>query len=695
MWTCPICKTTNDTYICTSCGFDASRDYTHHRFLCQLSESASKIPKPVQPGENILMTNGDEKTIFGKELDRSKVRTVYFLNSKRNIGEDAWDVSEGQNGRVLAWTKEEEGGLLGLYIAANGNIIANRDSSNLFWLYENLENIFGLEFLQTCQTEDMNGMFCGCKSLKTLDLGCFNTRCVKDMDYMFSECTSLERLDVSGFDTSRAEGMVQMFFYCRNLKAVDLTRFDTSQVEDMCFMFEGCEKLEKLDLSRFDTSQVKNMIDIFKDCSSLTELDISNFDIRQIKEDYFSFEEYTGLSKLPHVKVKQSVKLWPSTIMELAKLGESYYQLEEAKMDIRSSKRIGIPLSERESQWLQKTAASGEKEAQLQLSVYYNNRSIHVRCGEVHYETLDGLAFFWQKRAWTRYLTPRNVSYPHEFDYVYPEDSLTADQEYIIALDYDLKIRSEAQKMHSKAADRLNEEEFLKLKGIVERNRESWLRKAAEHGSKEAQYYLGILLYSVSQEEGLDWLDKSQAQGYEPAKTVLSRRAEQEKNISKAGFLEKMFHKKSSEKNILPLEIDPVKKPEFLGLCRLAEEGDLEAKLFLAKEYEKEGLWDQAFPLYTPVAWSGNPFVMEIVAGCYAEGKGTEKNLAEASFWYERALRRGKPTMEDPAKNLDEQEKRELLSSKQKHILRLDAEAGAYEKQKSKEGDEDVEVSKL
>lgn len=163
------------------------------------------------------------------------------------------------------------------------------------------------------------------------------------MDYMFSECTSLEQLDVSGFDTSQAERMVQMFFYCRNLKTLDLTRFDTSQVEDMCFMFEGCEKLEKLDLSRFDTSQVKTMIDIFKDCSSLRELDISNFDIRQIKEDYFSFEEYTGLSKLPHVKVRQSAKLWSSTIRELAKLGESYYQLEEAKMDIRAFKGYGIP----------------------------------------------------------------------------------------------------------------------------------------------------------------------------------------------------------------------------------------------------------------------------------------------------------------------------------------------------------------
>ena len=36
--------------------------------------------------------------------------------------------------------------------------------------------------------------------------------------------------------------------------------------------------------------------------------------------------------------------------------------------------------------------------------------------------------------------------------------------------------------------------------------------------------------------------------------------------------------------------------------------------------------------------------------------------------------------MEDPAKNLDEKEKRELLSSRQKHILRLDAEVERHEK---------------
>lgn len=490
--------------------------------------------------------------------------------------------------------------------------------------------------------------------------------------------------------------MEYMFLSCGSLESLDISHFFTSQVKSMKYMFASCSSLITLDLSSFDTSWVEDMRYMFAECESLKTLDISSFDLSQIhKYGSDSFLDKTGLSDLQQVSVKQPENLWPSVVRELAELGESCYQLEQAKMDIRACKRHGIPLFESELQWLQKAAVSGEKEAQLKMSVYYNESSIHFCHRGVLHGSSDSSAFFWQKRAWTRYLTPRNVSYPPEFNRIYEEDSLTADQQYIIALDYDLKIRSEAQKMHSKTAERLNEEEFLKLKGMAERNRESWLRKAAEHGSKEAQYDLGILLYSISQEEGLDWLDKSQAQGYEPAKTVLSRRAEQEANLPKAGFLGKMFHKKSLEKNILPLGIDPVQEPEFLGLCRLAEEGDLEAKLFLAKEYEKEGLWDQAFPLYIPVAWSGNPSVMEIVAGCYAEGKGTEKNLAEASFWYERALRRGKPTMEDPVKNLDEKEKRELLSSKQKHILRLDAEAGAYEKQKSKEGDEDVEVSKL
>ncbi len=597
------------------------------------------------------MASRNTDYVFGRKMDRKQIATIYFRNKKENIGEDAWDVSEQQNGSVMAWIKWEFTGA-SLYIAANGPVTANRNCSCLFYGYKNLLNIFHLRFLQTDRTENMHHMFEKCSSLITLDLSSFDTSWVEDMGYMFAECENLKTLDLGHFDTSHVTSLDALFCNCKSLENLDLSSFDTRKTEIMGRMFSGCDSLKTLDISSFDLNQIH-------------------------KYGSDSFMDKTGLSDLQQVSVKQPANLWPSVVRELAELGESCYQLEQAKMDIRACKRHGIPSSEREAQWFQKAAASGEKEAQLQLSVYYNNISVHFRYGEVRHGTLDGSALFWKERAWTRYLTPRNVSYPQEFNYFYPEDSLTADQEYIIAVDYDLRIRSEAQKMHSKAADCLNEEEFIKLKGMAERSRETWLRKAAEHGSKEAQYYLGILLYSVSQEEGLDWLNKSQTQGYEPAKTVLSRRAE---SIPKPGLFEKIFSKKFSEKSEIPLELDQAQNPGFLGFSRLAKEGELEAKLFLAREYEKTGLWEQAFPLYIQVAWSGNPSVMEIVSRCYAEGKGTEKDLAAASFWYERALRRGTPTMEDPAKNLDEKEKRELLSSRQKHILRLDAEVERHEK---------------
>lgn len=38
-------------------------------------------------------------------MDRKQIATIYFQNKKENIGEDAWDVSEQQNGSVMAWIK--------------------------------------------------------------------------------------------------------------------------------------------------------------------------------------------------------------------------------------------------------------------------------------------------------------------------------------------------------------------------------------------------------------------------------------------------------------------------------------------------------------------------------------------------------------------------------------------------------------
>ncbi len=258
MWICPICETTNDTHICTSCGFDASRDYINSRSLCPLPESASKIFKPAQPGDNILMASSDTDYVFCRKMDRKQITAIYFQNKKENIGEDAWDVSEKQNGSIMAWTEKKTAGLLDLYIAANGNITANRDCSFLFSDYGTVKNIWSLEFFKTDHTENMKGMFENCYKLHDLDVSHFDTSHVTTMENMFFCCGNLKSLDVSHFDTSRVTTMERMFFYCVSLKSLDVSHFDTKQVISTSGMFSNCAKLKILDVSNFDTTRVKD-----------------------------------------------------------------------------------------------------------------------------------------------------------------------------------------------------------------------------------------------------------------------------------------------------------------------------------------------------------------------------------------------------------------------------------------------------
>ena len=308
MWTCPICKTTNETNKCRSCGFDLSKDYAMHRFLCQLSASSRKISKPVQPGDNILMASSNTDYVFGRKMDRTKITTIYFRNKKENIGEDAWDVSEKQNGSIMAWTEENRDGFKDLYLAANGNILANKDCSKLFSGYEKLKKIVGLQYFRTDQTENMSFMFDYCKSLASLDVSHFDTSQVTYMLSMFSSCKSLASLDVSHFDTSQVTDMSCMFSFCERLASLDVSHFDTSQVTDMSCMFYDCKSLASLDVSHFDTSQVTDMSGMFRDCGSLASLDVSHFDTSQVTHMGSMFFNCESLASLDISNFDKSCK---------------------------------------------------------------------------------------------------------------------------------------------------------------------------------------------------------------------------------------------------------------------------------------------------------------------------------------------------------------------------------------------------
>lgn len=154
----------------------------------------------------------------------------------------------------------------------------------------------------TCKSASFDSTwnwFYGCSSLEEITgLEHLNTGRVKNMSSMFSYCTALSALDLSSFDTTRVENMSSMFFGCSALTHLDLSSFNTARVRYMCSMFQGCSSLKALDLSSFSVRAVENMNSMFSDCTALTQLDLSYFypkNVDNMAEMFFNCRELTTI----------------------------------------------------------------------------------------------------------------------------------------------------------------------------------------------------------------------------------------------------------------------------------------------------------------------------------------------------------------------------------------------------------------
>ena len=196
------------------------------------------------------------QTDFHTDDYKSKITTI--ITKKDNIvpatATENWDISEAQDGSVMAYVEDDGtgNGTYKLTIGGKGGIIAN---------------------------ESMISYFDGFYEMTSIDLSAFDTSEVTNMVGMFFGCGGLTSLDVRNFDTSEVTNMGAMFGGCSSLLSLDLSNFDTSQVTNMARMFASCSSLTSLDLSNFDTSKVTNMYEMFSECRSLTSLDLSNFNV--------------------------------------------------------------------------------------------------------------------------------------------------------------------------------------------------------------------------------------------------------------------------------------------------------------------------------------------------------------------------------------------------------------------------------
>ena len=285
----------------------------------------------VLPAETNLMRSymANSQLDYHSDEYREKITSIEFLNNK-NIPSEAvqsWDVSERQDGSVMAWivNDTETEGYYKLYIGGDGGVVANPNSSYLFDGFTNVKEIIFNDNFDTTKVTNMQCMIRKNPNLTSLDLSSFNTSNVTNMAGMVSENSNIKTINLSNFDTRNVTTMAWMFNLCTNLTNLDLSSFNTSKVtsmagmfagagklisinfgndfytnkvKDMSLMFVNCVKLNSLDLSTFYTDNVTNMKQMFNNCLELRELDLSSFDTSNVTNMTWMFSGSTNLQNI-------------------------------------------------------------------------------------------------------------------------------------------------------------------------------------------------------------------------------------------------------------------------------------------------------------------------------------------------------------------------------------------------------------
>lgn len=253
------------------------------------------------------------QTDFHSDFYKENIVSATFLdnNNVPSSATESWNVSEDKkHGGVLAWVipNNNDSTKYDLYIGAKNGVIANEDSSFLFYNFQNVKEINFDDNYDTSNSTDMSRMFNNCISLVSLDLSNFDTRNVTSMYAMFcmwnndSDSELENNLNSIKFGenyvTSNVTNMRSMFAGLIKLQNLDVSNFDTSNVTTMYHMFNKCSSLTELDLSNFDTSNVTDMESMFLMCQNLTELNLCSFNTKKVTNMKWMFQYTTVLKNV-------------------------------------------------------------------------------------------------------------------------------------------------------------------------------------------------------------------------------------------------------------------------------------------------------------------------------------------------------------------------------------------------------------
>ena len=215
---------------------------------------------------------------------------------KKTLGENEYELNSDEE--LPAWNTHKNKITRVVFEAS----FANARPTTCYAWFKNftfLNQIEGIENLNTENVTSMAYMFSSCNKLAELDVTHFNTANVKNMEYMFECCKGLSSLDVTNFNTANVTNMLAMFGRT-SLTSLDVTHFNTANVKDMTSMFYACRGLTSLDVTNFNTANVTSMRDMFCNCDKLTSLDVTNFNTAKVTDMNYMFY---GCNKLKEIYV--------------------------------------------------------------------------------------------------------------------------------------------------------------------------------------------------------------------------------------------------------------------------------------------------------------------------------------------------------------------------------------------------------
>ena len=249
-------------------------------------------PEVTSPEAYVQMSADKTTLTFFYDTKRaSREGTTWGINEKQQVGERVEPAWTGTYKNFNTTTTK---------VVMDASFKDFRPTSTASWFdgFKVLTTIEGLQYLNTSEVTDMNGMFAFCSALTSLDLSNFNTSNVMNMSGMFADCRALTSLNLSNFNTSSVTHMYGMFLGCSALTSLNLSSFNTSNVTDMGWMFADCSRLTSLNLSNFKTQKVTDMRGMFTHCSALTSLNLLSFNTEKVKDMIFMFQYCSQLTNI-------------------------------------------------------------------------------------------------------------------------------------------------------------------------------------------------------------------------------------------------------------------------------------------------------------------------------------------------------------------------------------------------------------